>query len=269
MIVLVTGASGNIGKRVVQLCRLAGHEVLTLGRNLESDIYFDFLDDAASIPSVRNVDLIVHTAWFTKHPEFWRANENILFAQRSFDLIAKLSAKSPPPKIIVTGSCAELYPSSDASSLGNSKEWLLRSLFNAGKREHIAWLQLFFAYGPGEPQTKLLSCLKRENLSFEDLREPFAIRDFISFDQIANIILSFIESFAYGVYQVGTGRGVQVSDIWSYLAHGTPLVFRTANSVFENGADVKIAVVENKVSRALDSPIVSEQTFYSYLRTNH
>jgi len=61
--ILITGASGFIGNSLVGRLRDEGHEVITLGRNLNSsDIYFDILEDF-KIPNNLFVDVVIHLAF--------------------------------------------------------------------------------------------------------------------------------------------------------------------------------------------------------------
>ncbi len=62
MIVAITGASGFIGRRLLEALRAAGHSVRTLGRSQSSDYYWDALRSAAPAAAFDSADAVVHLA---------------------------------------------------------------------------------------------------------------------------------------------------------------------------------------------------------------
>ena len=230
----VTGFTGNIGSKVVTSLRLAGFEVVTIGRALESNLCLDFLSssfskDVADIGPVF-FDAIIHCAWFTEHPLFWDCSENEVFANNSVHFIEVLHSYNPYLRFVGIGSCAEIYPHrGDIRSLGGAKKYA-RNCIN-GIVTQFLWFQVFFAFGPGEPGTKLLSII-RSGAGVDVIRDDQIVLDLISFDVIAKVVVDNVVSQddVRGVFHLGLGVGYQVRNLIDVSKWGDRLIRYTGAS---------------------------------------
>jgi nucleoside-diphosphate-sugar epimerase len=183
MRVLVTGASGFVGRHVVAALLARGHSVLAVARDesrlrampwsgavdlLAVDIHAEALDCA---PLVRGVDCVVHLAW-PGLPNY-RARfhyEHNLFADYTF-LAGCVAAGLK--HLLVTGTCLEYGLASgccDESALTDpslsyplAKDTLHRFLRRLAVEQPFAlqWVRLFYMYGEGQSPSSLLSQLDR------------------------------------------------------------------------------------------------------------
>ena len=247
--VVLTGYTGNIGSRLERGLYSSGHEVIKIGRSPGAHHKFDFLSHENVLPKVGDIDFVVHTAWYSAYPHYWDAKENVVFVETSMRLLEHLFRTSPEKvRFLVAGSCAEIFSvKNPTTGLGAAKAELRRTLLSCVPCDRLAWFQIFFAYGAGEPTMKILSLIKSSSNPKMEIKDGGAYRDFISFDQVAEIFCGFINYFKPGVFQVGTGRGYRISDLVDFVEQQklpTPMNLAEALRV---ASDVKIASVEPEV----------------------
>ena len=88
------------------------------------------------------------------------------------------------------------------------------------KNVKLSWARLFFVFGKGEPETKLFSTIKSGALDLKDIRQPLAIRDFVSSEIVADQLHAIVSYQLVGEMDVGTGRGFRVKDIFEFYKKG-------------------------------------------------
>ena len=247
MKVAITGYTGNIGRRLVKLLSGKGIEVITVGRKPDSDYQIDILNLRERIESPPFVDFIIHLAWFTKHPDFWVSPLNESFVINSVRLLKEFRKSNPLVRVIMAGSCAEIFSNSaDVFELGNAKQ-RLRNLLLEQYEFDLTWFQIFFAFGSGEPSTKILSIIKNDRNPHEKIKNANAVRDFIHFDQIALAFEQAIFSEKKGCFQLGNGIGFSISDLMQFRLNGNlPREYKFNSS--NRGQDIKIANPEKNWS---------------------
>ena len=220
MRVAVTGWTGNIGRLLTKNLERSGFEVIRVGRQPQADYQIDLslaLDDLAVAPYC---DVLVLLAWYTDHPHFWMSQLNEVFVDTSIKLVTRFQTTNPNIRVIGAGSCAELYSTSQSKyELGHAKR-RLRQLLENTCGVSTTWFQIFFAYGPGEPETKLLPIIKHNNDPSHLIKEPGAVRDFIHFDDIALTIEESITDVRQGCFHLGRGYGYLIEDLIQYKLSG-------------------------------------------------
>ncbi|MBR9896579.1 MAG: NAD(P)-dependent oxidoreductase [Gammaproteobacteria bacterium] len=241
MKILITGASGFIGSAVVKTLLEQNINFTAIGRSRPKHV-----DDSQFMP----VDLTCHTitslteiieraecthllhlAWYVEPSKFWSAQENMDWVAYSITLFSAFH-KAGGRTIVSTGSCAEytnsneiLYETeSDASpnTLYGTAKLSLKNVASAWALEHsvdFRWARIFFAYGPGMPNTKLIPSLIRSLNGTEPLFSVNASdrRDFIYIDDIAKAILCLLASPKNGTFNVCSQQGHSVFEILDVL----------------------------------------------------
>jgi nucleoside-diphosphate-sugar epimerase len=107
MNLLITGASGFIGSRVVDLLKSEGITFRTLGRSKNDSIYFDFETDELSKLCLKGTDAIIHIAGYAHDrnsykKQYKKKHENLNFLLTKN--LAKLAEKEGVKKFIFISS---------------------------------------------------------------------------------------------------------------------------------------------------------------------
>lgn len=224
MTMLVTGASGFIGRRVTRGLLEAGHRVMVLGRRGSeagtTHVAIDLLNDdpASTLGDVTGATL-VHLAWYAEPGRFWSAVENLDWVAASLRLL-RCFARMGGRRVIVAGTCAEYEwgdepLTEDVSALepatlyGTSKVSLYKLAMAAAPvlGIEVAWARIFNPYGPDEAPQRLLGHFLAGVRSGGDLRFSAGQqkRDFIHVDDVAAAIVCLAESQVTGAVNVASG----------------------------------------------------------------
>jgi nucleoside-diphosphate-sugar epimerase len=234
--VLVTGASGFIGRMLTPLLVREGYEVHAVRRRLaEPELAgvrwhsVDLLAPGASETLVESVRAshLVHLAWYAVPQSFWSSDRNISWVEASLRLVRSFAAAGGR-RAVLAGSCAE-YDLTDGLCVENVTPRRPASLYGACKNalqqvvaEHsrsagysAAWPRIFFAYGPGEPPGRLVPSVvvglrdgQRVELSDGDRQ-----RDFVYVEDVAVALARLLSSDVEGPINVGSGQATSIRDI--------------------------------------------------------
>lgn len=220
--VLVTGAGGFIGRRVVPLLRRAGHEV----HAAEGDL----LDPATArrVVEAARPSHLLHLAWCTDHGRFWEAPENVAWVEASLRLWRQFAASERAERFVGVGSCAEYEwsepllseaatPLRPASLYGACKDAARRALEAASERAGLsfAWGRVFFVYGPDEASGRLVPSVAGALAEGRPARtsDGEQVRDFLHVDDVARALVALLEGEVHGAVNIGSGEGVAVREI--------------------------------------------------------
>lgn len=223
--VLVTGGTGFIGRHVVPHLVELDYEVHAVGAR---DV--DLLDGKARrdlLAAIRPSHLL-HLAWYVPPGKYWTSLENVRWLKASLDLLMEFAAQGGK-RVVTAGTCAEYSwegdgicredttPLEPASLYGASKDSLRRMQEKMAEQLGIsaAWGRIFFPYGPGEPEGRLVPSVIRSVLAGEPARCSHGrqIRDFIYVDDLAKAFTVLLESDFQGSVNVGTGAGVTIAEV--------------------------------------------------------
>src|ERR1700730_9500409 len=98
--VLLTGASGFVGRHCLQLLISQGYEVHALSRrpppidgSASTWHELDLLKPGCAAELLRRVrpDFLLHLAWYTAPGKFWEARENIDWVRASLELLQEFA----------------------------------------------------------------------------------------------------------------------------------------------------------------------------------
>ena len=231
MVLLLTGASGFVGRHAAAQALAAGHEVIAAGRDdpgiaglafRRCDL-MDPLQVRALMADVRP-HVVLHMAWYAEPGRFWRSPANLDWVARSLDL-ARAFAENGGGRLVVAGSCAEYdwsgalldevnTPLAPSTFYGQAKAGLFRLLDAAAPELGISlgWGRIFFPYGPGDRPERLLGGLMaalREGTPAE-FSHGAQQRDFIHVADVAGALLALVASEFAGAVNIGTGEAIAV-----------------------------------------------------------
>lgn len=223
--VLVTGATGFIGKHTTPHLAAAGFEVhaATLP---EADL-LDARSRRDVLARVRPTHLL-HLAWHVPPGKYWTSLENVRWLQASLDLLTAF-AEQGGRRVVTAGTCAEYSwepggvcrengtPLAPASLYGASKDALRRMQESLASQLGFSscWGRVFFPYGPGEPEGRLVPSVVQSLLKGEAARCSHGrqIRDFMHVDDVGRAFAVLVSGDCAGAVNIGTGRGVAIADV--------------------------------------------------------
>ena len=269
--VLVTGASGLIGRHALGALSRRGYSVHALSRApapSNETVYVQWhradLMDRSEIRRVMasvRPQALLHLAWTTKHGEFWESRDNLNWTAASLDLLRSF-ADHGGSRFVGAGTCAEYQwdvgrcdeettPLRPSSLYGSSKKAFSESLgaYARGGGPSWAWGRVFFLFGPGEDENRLVPYLIRNGLKglpavcrFGQLR-----RDFLFAEDVADAFAALLASEVTGAVNIASGEAIELRRLAETIARccgdGGTIEVREdipgANEPLEIGADIR------------------------------
>lgn len=235
--ILVTGAGGFVGRQCLSPLSEMGYEVHAVSRN---DL--NLLDSSERTRLIETVmpDVILHSAWYTEHGQYWHSPKNQEWLTASIDLFEK-AVKNGTQRIVAVGSCAE-YDWSDNSNnylketdvckphtlYGQSKLALKEILEKLGV--DYAWARLFLLFGENENPARLVPSIICKLLRDEPAlcTSGRQVRDFMDIRDVGAALAMLADSRIQGVINIASGQPVSVKDIAETLGKilGKPELIR-------------------------------------------
>jgi nucleoside-diphosphate-sugar epimerase len=236
--VLVTGASGFVGRPLLGRLLEAGVEVHALSSRPEAEAgdprirwhRTDLLqaDSAGRVIDAVAPERLVHLAWYVAHGRYWSAVENVQWTEASLRLL-RAFADSGGRRALLVGSCAE-YEWGGDEDLGERTSALrpatlygvckdaLRRVAEAYAEEagfSLAWARLFFLYGPREQSARLVPGVSGPLLAGERVATTAGeqVRDFMHVDDAAGALAALLLGGVSGPVNVASGASVSVAEV--------------------------------------------------------
>jgi nucleoside-diphosphate-sugar epimerase len=233
--ILVTGATGFLGRPAARLLEQRGWEVIGASSSgADSTTAVDLLDDAAVgklLAETRPTHLL-HAAWRAVHGDVMRSTDNLTWLKASLSLVQAFR-DSGGTRAAVLGTSAE-YDWREGVLRNNVTPMRPGTIYGACKRAlHVAlegyaratnlslvWPRVFFLYGPGEHESRLAASVVRSLLRGElaECTHGRQIRDYLYIDDVAAGIVSALESDYNGAIDIVSGEGIAVRDLVTRIA---------------------------------------------------
>ncbi len=239
--VLVTGASGFVGRQALAPLLDRGFEVHATGRGARAPAdapdgvawhTADLLDPAARRALVAAVGAshLLHLAWYAEPGKYWAARENAPWVAATVGLVDEFAAAGGA-RATLAGTCAEYdwtapqplredAPLAPATYYGVCKDATRRVVEGLARATGIsvAWGRIFFLYGPGEDERRLVASVARTLLAGERAATGCAVRDFLHVDDVAGALVALADSAVDGSVNIASGEGTSVRAIAESIA---------------------------------------------------
>lgn len=238
MRLLLTGASGFLGKRLIERLGKDGHEILVLARRqpdtpagvvyVQGDVT-DIRQLTAAARTAGQLDAVIHLAASVPKTK----DEDVAAIMCDVNIggtINVLEAFGPNTKNFVYASTAEVYGLPKTNEL-ISEQFTPQPLsyYGASKlagelfcrvygQKHslpVSMLRFTVMYGPGDTINRAIPNFINKALAEENL-EVFGgeeLRDYIHVDDAVEALYLAATKAKPGVFNIGTGRGVAVKDV--------------------------------------------------------
>lgn len=248
MRILLTGASGFVGRQVVKAlmpnedCRL--HLVLRESAVSRLDAEVAGTVDVSTSPDIfaesaawwadvcQGADLIIHLAWYAEPGKYQLSPKNLDCLSGTLAL-AQGARQAGVKRFVGIGTCAEYdlsagfmsaqtTPLRPATPYAGAKAAAFMALSQALSQQGMsfAWARLFYLYGEAEDSRRLVSYLRGRLAAGEvaELSGGNQIRDFLDVQEAARQITSLALSDRQGAFNVCSGVPMTVRQLAESIA---------------------------------------------------
>lgn len=244
--ILLTGATGFVGRQVFQALSLAGAAVRLVvreGRRLEHAghpaverilITADLFAESEQwwVTACRDIDTVIHVAWYAEPGRYLQSVNNFDCLQGTLAL-AKGAGRAGVRRFIGIGTCFEYDLSGGHLSIETplkplslyaatkSAAFLTLSQWFAQRDIEFAWCRLFYLYGEGEDDRRLVPYLKKKLAAGEvaELTSGTQIRDFLDVEEAGKLIVQAALSTVQGPVNICSGDAVTVRALAEKIAN--------------------------------------------------
>lgn len=235
--VLLTGARGFIGKHCLEELLAKDFEIHAVSSRGRYNDYPEHVEwHHADLHNAEHVlrllatvrpQYLLHLAWDVTHGEYWHSLENLRWVKASLGLLQAFIT-SGGKRILTAGSCAEydwnygycteeLTPVKPVTIYGVCKNALQSMIAAAGKEASLstAWGRLFFLYGPGEHEKRLVPVVVNSLLKGKEVpcTSGEQIRDYLYIKDAASAMVTLLESDVSGPVNIASGDPVRLKDL--------------------------------------------------------
>ena len=239
--VLITGASGFIGRHCLDAMAIKDYDVHAVSRRPPESTnaavtwhQADLLDYSQIAPLLDKVQPthLLHLAWIVTPGESYTSLDNFRWVQSSLTL-AEEFVRIGGRRMVVSGSCYEydqrygllqeaLTPSAADTAYGACKNALhdLLTAYCQLTDLCLAWPRIFFLYGPHEHPRRLASSVVCSLLNGEQARCSHGRqqRDYLYVEDVAEALAAITDSDMSGPVNIGQGAPLTLREIVECIA---------------------------------------------------
>tara|TARA_B110000003_G_scaffold275901_1_gene319978 strand:- start:1484 stop:2326 length:843 start_codon:yes stop_codon:yes gene_type:complete len=232
MQILLSGASGYIGRNLKRMLEMDGHDIVPLKIFLPNENSLaaqkKSLDQRLHHLNTRkkSIDVFIHLAWMNTND--WGDEQHLNINEPlSYYLIEKLSSLGVP-KFVCVGSCLEYgmmegrldeeIEVKPENNYAKAKVKLFERLKGLSIQNgfSLSWLRLFYVYGGDQPENTLFGGLKRnlkeKNYVFQ-MSGGQQVRDYLHISEVCyKISLIASHTNATGIINICSGKAISLED---------------------------------------------------------
>ncbi len=241
--VLLTGASGFIGRHTIPFLIEKGYEVHAVYNEREPEVaptdnliwhqcnLLNLSEQEHLLAEVKPSHLL-HLAWSAIPGKYWMSDENMKWVQASSDVILNF-VKQGGIRAVIAGTSAEydwsngycsekttlLNPSSIYGTCKNNLHETIKQISTKTGLSY-AWGRVFYLYGPYEYSERFVASvicsLIKDKIT--TCHHGNLIRDFLHVQDAASAFVSLLESAVTGPVNVASGIPISLMDVVNKIA---------------------------------------------------
>jgi nucleoside-diphosphate-sugar epimerase len=242
--VLLTGASGFIGRQAIVPLVEKGFEVHCVNRTLKPDIVSDekhitwHKADLLNSTDVKKIfdsvspTYLLHLAWDVTPGSYLESINNFDWLLSSLHLLKEF-AKYGGKRAVCAGTCFEydlrygfcienLTPTVPSTYYGSCKCHFqsIGEKYSEMAGFDFAWGRIFYPYGPYENRTRLVPSVILSLLSDEvaHCTHGNQVRDFLHVTDVADAFVTLLNSDVNGIINIGSGKAVSIKELVLQIA---------------------------------------------------
>jgi len=239
--VLVTGATGFVGRYCLPLLQAAGYDVHAVSSSAhpsdgsgvgwhQCDL-LDYSQTDRLIAAIAPTHLL-HLAWYVAPGRYLTAPENLSWCQATLEL-SRAFGRNGGKRAVFAGTCFEydnrfgycsedLTPTRPATLYAACKN-SLREILSAFSKQAgftTAWARIFHLYGPHESPRRLVPSVIISLLNGQTARCTHGnqIRDFLHVEDVAAAFVTLLGGTLEGPVNVGSGQPISIRSIVTAIA---------------------------------------------------
>lgn len=244
-VVLLTGATGFVGRSIHRYLVRRGHKVRAIVRPdalVRLAVPADSIVETPDIfardadwfaEACEGVDAVIHAAWYVEHGRYLHAPENADCVQGSFAL-AQGAVRAGVRHVIGVGTCMEYRLPSESLSVdaplqpANFYAACKLATFHmmlqwfALNETRFSWCRLFYLHGEGEHPDRIGAYLHRQLRAGEraTLSAGTQLRDFLDVCAAGAMIAHVVDSGQPGVINICSGIPLTIRAFAEQIADG-------------------------------------------------
>lgn len=245
MKVLVTGATGFVGRHLVAALLARGCDVRAVARNAETAAGLPWINDVEFIATdihaadvdlpalTEGVDALAHLAWsgLPNYQALFHFEHNLMADYRFIKGVVEAGVS----QVLVTGTCFEYGMQSGplteqtapqpSNPYGLAKNTLRLFLENLQRVQPftLQWARLFYLHGEGQNPNSLLAALDRAIEAGDDTFNMSAgeqLRDYLAIDVAAGYLATILQQRGFnGLVNCSSGQPISVRALVEQRLH--------------------------------------------------
>jgi len=243
--ILLTGATGFVGRQVLRVLAAQGVSVRVVIRDGKQDQLeaLDNIDSLVTTPDLfaentswwvdacQCIDTVVHVAWYAEPGKYLQAEKNLDCLAGTLQM-AKGAAQAGVRRFVGIGTCFEYdltlgmlsvetalrpltpYAAAKAAAYMALSHWLPQQGLE------FAWCRLFYLYGEGEDARRLVPYLRARLAAKQtaELTSGGQIRDFLDVRDAAQMIVESALGNSQGPINICSGQPITVRQLAEQIA---------------------------------------------------